>query len=71
MSVTAKVVLHTKTQQLTDTRLEFTADYKDGRNQEWAQYTPTLQMSMTVKPEIGEQFPIGGAYTLTFTPEES
>lgn len=45
----------------------FACDYADGRNSEWAQYTPSLSLTMQVKdPDL---FELGRAYTLTFTPE--
>lgn len=51
--------------------LRFEADYADGRNQEWAKYTPSLSLSMNVKPEVADgAFEVGRAYTLTFTAEE-
>ena len=46
----------------------FACDYADGRNKEWAQYTPSLSLTMQVKnPDL---FELGRAYTLTFTPDE-
>lgn len=48
----------------------FTADYADGRNKEWALYTPTLSMSMTLKGVAADRFEAGKAYTLTFTETE-
>lgn len=39
-------------------------------NQEWAKYTPALSISMTVKAEVAENFPLGQAFLLTFTPED-
>ena len=51
--------------------LRFEDDYADGRNAEWAKYTPALSLSMSVRPEVAEPFTVGAAYTLTFTPEES
>lgn len=51
------------------TRLTFVADYTDGRNEEWAKYTPSLQLNVAMKPEVGERFKVGQKYTLTF--EES
>jgi phospholipase C len=49
------------------TWLEFQADYDDGRNKEWAKYTPAFSVSTTVKNEIAEKYVLGEAYTVTFT----
>lgn len=71
VSVTAKVKLETKTQNGPDAfSLGFQPDYADGRNAEWAAFTPHLSLSMTVKREVAEHFQQGAAYTLTFTPSE-
>lgn len=79
MTVTAKVKLTRKTEyprpnpagepEVDQVALEFQADYADGRNAEWARYTPALSITMTVRPEVAEQFSTGAAYTLTFEPE--
>lgn len=50
-------------------RLSFSPDYQDGRNQEWAVFTPSLSLQMTVKGDVADHFAPGGRYTLTFTPE--
>lgn len=47
--------------------LQFTTDYADGRNKEWASATPVADIKFTVKDEIGEQFELGAAYTFTVT----
>jgi hypothetical protein len=50
--------------------LEFQADYEDGRNKDWAKYTPGLSINMTVKEEVAEgNFALGDAFTLTFDKE--
>lgn len=46
--------------------VSFMPDYTDGRNKEWAYATPNLNLTMVVKPEIGEQLPKGTTVTLTF-----
>lgn len=71
MSVTAKVICNQATANVEETTLTFYADYQDGRNKEWAKFTPSLSLTMTVKNEVAAHFPPGQAYTLTFTPEES
>lgn len=69
-NLTAKVVVtgHTKAgdDQMT---VGFIPDYADGRNKEWAKYTPSLSLVMTVKAEVAERLPVGQAFTLTFTSE--
>lgn len=69
-AVTAKVFVSAKTESEYGTNLAFYADYADGRNQEWAVATPNISLSMTVKPEVGEDFEQGQPYTLTFTRSE-
>lgn len=49
--------------------LRFEPDYQDDRNKEWAESTPTLQISMNVKGAVAENFQ-PGAYTLTFEPSD-
>ena len=46
------------------------ADYNDGRNKEWAKYTPGLSIQITVLPEVAERFPVGQAFELRFVPED-
>lgn len=48
----------------------FSANYAGGKNSEWAIYTPSLQLAMTLKGEIADRFTIGQEYTLTFEPSE-
>lgn len=50
-------------------QLSFAADYKDGRNAEWAKYTPGLSLTMTVKGSVSDQFEAGKSYVLTFEEE--
>jgi hypothetical protein len=75
MSTTAKITCQAKNVQSEGTeneqvQLTFVPDYNDGRNQEWARFTPALSLTMTVKPEVAEQFEAGKHYTLTFTEED-
>lgn len=69
MKTTLKMALTSKTLQSHGTSLAFTTDYGDGRNKEWASATPIADIKFTVKPELGERFTLGTAYT--FTVEES
>lgn len=74
-AVTAKVIVNGRTEQrnaageVDTVTLQFNADYSDGRNKEWAKYTPGLSITMGVKPEVAEHFPMGQAFTLTFEAE--
>lgn len=64
--ITAKVLVTSKTAQGEQVLLAFAADYADGRNKEWAKFTPGLTLTMGVKPEVAEDFEVGGRYTLYF-----
>lgn len=47
--------------------LSFSPDYDDGRNKEWAKFTPALSLSMCVKAEVANaNFELNGCYVLTF-----
>jgi hypothetical protein len=71
MRTTAKVTVARKEDAGDDqTQLTFSADYADGRNKEWAKYTPYLQVVMVVKNSVAEHFEVGGRFILTFEPEE-
>jgi hypothetical protein len=67
--VTAKVRVYKSPSHNEDVRLDFTGDYQDERNKEWATATPVINLTMYVKAEVAERFEHGSAYTLTFTPE--
>lgn len=41
------------------TRLGFSADYAEGRNAEWAKYTPVLSLTMVVLDEVAARIPTG------------
>ena len=46
-------------------------DYADGRNSEWAKYTPSGTISMTItNPVAIEQFTQGRQFTVTFEAED-
>jgi hypothetical protein len=69
--MTAKVRLQSKTDfQGDQQQLVFAPDYADDRNKEWAKYTPALNLTMTVKSEVGSKHHVGDNYTLVFEPEE-
>lgn len=76
--ITAKVHCQSKVENGPTTRaaedegdrqvvVTFAPDYADGRNREWALYTPALSLSMTLKGEVADRFEPGKAYTLTFS----
>lgn len=71
MTTTAKITVQGKTSAGDgQTLLTFAPDYNDGRNKEWAKYTPALSLSMTVLDSVAEHFTPGKAYVLTFEPSE-
>lgn len=74
MSITAKAKVNNKSlinmgSSNEVVRLQFGPNYADDRNKEWSAATPVLYIDMQVKPGVGELFPHGGAFTVTFTPE--
>lgn len=73
-SVTAKVVVtghapYMRGEEVEQVAVSFQPDYSDGRNAEWARWTPALSLQITVKAELVSRFPIGQPFLLTFTPE--
>jgi hypothetical protein len=48
--------------------LAFGPDYQDGRNAEWAAATPSLSISMTVQPSVGDLFKLADKWTVIFIP---
>lgn len=69
-AVTAKVALSQMNRSADgQVGLTFVPDYADGRNKEWAMYTPAASFQMTVKASVAEHFTLGAAYTVTFEPE--
>ncbi len=72
VQITAKVICRTKAPHGEDeVALAFDADYDDGRNKEWAKYTPSMSINTTMRGSVGDHFEPGKSYLLTFTPEES
>lgn len=74
MDITAKVICYKKdepTGQGDDRQVtvKFRADYEDGRNREWARYTPGLDLTMGLRGAVADRFDEGQGYTLTFTQE--
>lgn len=68
---TVKVFVSGKTANGGDeTNLSFTADYNDGANKEWAKYTPSLNLQMTVLNEVAEDIEYGDKFTGTFEKSE-
>lgn len=70
MATTAKVECTRKQDSGDQVTLEFQADYKDGRNKEWAEYTPALSITMTLKKSVAVNFNVGDAFLLTFEKED-
>lgn len=71
MAITAKVRCNSSTEINEQVQYVFAADYMtdDGKavNAEWAKYTPVLNLTIVVKPEVA--FEVGQSYTLTFEPD--
>lgn len=71
--ITAKIVCQTKQESGEgDDRqavVTFAPDYNDGRNKEWARWTPGLSLTMGLKGEVADRFEPGKPYTLTFAEE--
>lgn len=71
--ITAKVFCNSKTEFGTGAHkmatIGFCPDYGNGRNAEWAASTPHLDLRMTVKADVADQFEMSDPFTLTFTPE--
>ena len=70
MSITAKVKCSNK-QEISEGAaiVEFSPDYAQGRNSEWAAATPTLSLRMTLNGAVADRFIVGKAFTLTFEEE--
>jgi len=72
--VTAKIVVTSKTEQgegdNRQVNVSFGADYADGRNKEWALYTPGLSLTMGLRGAVADQFEVGKSYELRFVEEE-
>jgi hypothetical protein len=72
--ITAKVTCNSKQEYGTGDNayatLGFCPDYAQGRNAQWANATPHMDLRMTVRGDVGERFDLGGHYTLTFEREE-
>ncbi|MFG2054758.1 hypothetical protein ACGFI9_12075 [Micromonospora sp. NPDC048930] len=69
--ITAKIVCQSKQESGEgDDRqvvVTFAPDYNDGRNKEWARWTPGLSLTMGLKGEVADRFEVGRPYTLTFS----
>ena len=63
---TAKVFLSHASSANGETTLEFSPDYTDDRNKEWAKYTPSLKFRMIVLDEVAEGLEYGDTATVTF-----
>lgn len=69
--VTAKVVCQSKVEHGEgddrQVNVTFVPDYEDGRNKEWARFTPGLSLVMGLKGDVADRFETSKAYTLTFS----
>lgn len=72
--VTAKIVCQNKQESGEgddrQVNVSFLPDYNDGRNKEWARYTPGLSLTMGLKGAVADRFEVGKAYTLQFVESE-
>jgi hypothetical protein len=69
--ITAKIKCHLKMSGGDgQTQVHFEPDYADGRNAEWAKYTPAMSLSMTMLDEVADRFETGRAYMLQFVESE-
>lgn len=73
MITTAKVILNSKSESGVGAHrqvvVNFSANYANGQNADWAKYTPSLDLTMMLNGDASDRFKIGQEYTLTF--EES
>lgn len=74
-NITAKVVCDSKTGEAGEgddrtVNVAFRPDYQDGRNAEWARWTPGLSLTMGLRGAVADLFEVGRPYTLTFTQED-
>lgn len=69
--VTAKIICQSKTEsgegEDRTVNVIFAPDYADGRNKEWARWTPGLSLTMGLRGTVADRFEVGKAYTLTFS----
>jgi len=74
MAVTAKIICNGKAESgegdNRQANVSFHADYADGRNKEWARFTPGLSLTIGLRGPVADEFEVGKSYTLTFTPED-
>lgn len=56
---------------VTQVTVTMQAVYDEGANSQWSKYTPSGELHLTItNPEAYNQFVLGKAYLMTFTPEE-
>lgn len=68
--ITAKVTCQSKVStgegDNVATALIFHPNYADGANAEWAVWTPSLSLCMTVNGSVADKFEVGRKFTLQF-----
>jgi hypothetical protein len=69
VAVTAKVKVSSRTVMDDEVQLGFMADYDDGRNREWAKFTPGMSITTRMKKEVAEYFQLGDSFVLSFEKE--
>jgi hypothetical protein len=62
--VSAKLRLQAMQDNGNTVGLTFTPDYQDDRNKEWAEATPALSLTMSVKKDLERLFTAGRSYTM-------
>lgn len=50
--------------------VEMVPDYAEGRNKDWAEYTPSGVIRMNVNGPALDQLVVGQAFTVMFEPED-
>ena len=71
--ITAKFRVTTKdpvTENTEIVNVSLIPDYDDERNKAWAPWTPGGSISLGLRPEVAEHFPLGHNFLVTFTDED-
>jgi len=77
MKVTAKAIVNSKSEEMDDdgnvkqATVSLFPDYADGRNKEWALYTPTLSVNMSLKGNVASFCKVGDHVTITFEVDDA
>lgn len=70
MSITAKVIVDRRSESgegdNAQVSVGFIPDYAEGANKEWSLYTPSLNLTMTLKGSVADKFQLHKKFTLVF-----